>query len=262
MDQANRPDDLIFDGVIHDSQFAYLFQQPDIAFWRELAAAHGPRVLELACGTGRITIPLFEAGIAIDGLDFSESMLRVARQRAAARQLPMRFFSGDIRAIQLEDRYDCLFLPSGTLSHLLSLADLEAFLAGARAALNPGGVLALDVHNPTNAWLTPWPLDPAPRRSEFANYETGEPVQVTTTRTYRPDTQIFTYANTYAWADGSTSDDAIVLKAYYPAELRALLHYNGFAVERIYGDYAGELAPDSRKYIVLARPQAWEGEKP
>lgn len=255
MAQPNQPDDLIFDGVIHDSQFAYLFQQPDIAFWRELAQAHGPRVLELACGTGRITIPLFEAGVAIDGLDFSESMLRVARERAAAKNLPLRFFSGDIRAIELADRYDLIFLPSGTLSHLLSLPDLEAFLAGARRALRPDGRLALDVHNPTNAWLNPWPLDPAPRQSEFTNNQTGEVIQVSTARAYRPDTQIFTYANTYAWPDGSTRADTIVLKGYYPAELRALLRYNGFAVERIYGDYAGDLAPDSRKYIVLARPE-------
>ncbi|HYF62511.1 MAG TPA: class I SAM-dependent methyltransferase [Herpetosiphonaceae bacterium] len=261
MAQPNQPDDLIFDGVIHDSQFAYLFGQPDIGFWRELARECGPRVLELACGTGRITIPLFEAGVAIDGLDFSESMLRVARERAAAKNLPVRFFSGDIRAIRLDDRYDLIFLPSGTLSHLLSLPDLEAFLAGARAALNPGGRLALDVHNPTNAWLDPWPLDPAPRHSQFANNQTGEIVRVSTTRAYRPDTQIFTYANTYAWADGTTSDDTIVLKGYYPAELRALLRYNGFAVERIYGDYAGELAPDSRKYVVLARPADPEEER-
>jgi ubiquinone/menaquinone biosynthesis C-methylase UbiE len=102
--EANGPGEIFFDGAIHDSQGACLFQRPDIAFWIHMDKTYGPKVLELACGTGRITIPAFENGVDIDGIDFSESMLRVARERAAAKSLPIRFSLGDIREIVFRDQ--------------------------------------------------------------------------------------------------------------------------------------------------------------
>ncbi len=255
--QANQPTDIFFDGVIHDSQFAYLFQQPDIDFWIQLAKVHGPRVLELACGTGRITIPVAEAGIAIDGVDFSESMLRVARQRAHEQGLPISFVQADIRGLTLGTCYDFIFLPSGTISHLLTRSDLETFLASAHRILSPGGIIALDVHNPTNTWLRALPLDTHPVQASFQNHVTKETVAVETVRHYASDTQIFTIEHRYTFADASSQEATIVLRAYFPQELEALLYYNGFTVTHIYGNYDGKaFGPHSRKYVVLAKPRA------
>jgi SAM-dependent methyltransferase len=91
---SNRPDELFRDPAIYESQYADAAQLTDIPFWIQLAKTLGPKVLELACGTGRITIPAFESGVDIDGLDFSEPMLKVARDRAKARSLPVNFFLG------------------------------------------------------------------------------------------------------------------------------------------------------------------------
>jgi 2-polyprenyl-3-methyl-5-hydroxy-6-metoxy-1,4-benzoquinol methylase len=55
----------------------------DVAFYERLARDTGGGVLELACGTGRIALALAEAGLEITGVDISEGMLSVARQKAA-----------------------------------------------------------------------------------------------------------------------------------------------------------------------------------
>ena len=106
--QANQPDDLFFDGDIHDSQFAYLFQRDDIPFWVGLAHDYGPRVLELACGTGRISIPIALSGVTIDGLDFSLAMLQLARERATTSGVAATFYHGDIRQLDFDASYDSL----------------------------------------------------------------------------------------------------------------------------------------------------------
>ena len=118
--ESNRPDEIFFDPDIYESQFAYAAQFPDIPFWIRLAKTFGPKVLELACGAGRITIPAFESGVDIDGLDFSGRMLAVARERARTRSLPINFILGDIRALPLKEQYDFMFLPTGTVCQQLS----------------------------------------------------------------------------------------------------------------------------------------------
>ena len=253
--KPNEPDEIFFDGMIHDSQWADHFQHPDIAFWIDLAKTFGPKVLELACGTGRITIPAFESGVDIEGLDFSESMLCIARERAAAKSLPIHFYNEDIRTITFHDQYDFIFLPSGTISHLITRPDLEKFFAGVHQALHKAGVLALDVHNPTNTWLRSLPLEQTSVLSSFQINATQETIMVETSRQYRSDTQILTICNKYTFPDGSTREGTIVLKAYFPVELQSLLYYNGFIVSDILGDYERDTFNSStRKYVVLARP--------
>jgi SAM-dependent methyltransferase len=252
---ANQPDDLFFDGDIHDSQFAYLFQRDDIPFWVSLAHDFGPRVLELACGTGRITIPIALSGVVIDGLDFSLSMLHVARERAHTLGTPITFYHGDIRNLRLTTAYDLIFLPTGTFSHLLTRADVETFLSGVRRALTPSGVLALDVHNPTTTWLKALPLPTTPKESSFEHHRTHEHISVTTTDDYQADHQIITQRHRYSFADGVVRESTVVLKLYFPVELQWLLHYNGFRIEQIYGNYGREpFSAESVRQIILARP--------
>lgn len=251
----NQPDDLFFDGDIHDSQFAYLFERDDIPFWVALAHDFGPRVLELACGTGRITIPIALSGVAIDGLDFSLSMLHLARERATASQAAITFYYGDIRQVHFDARYDLIFLPTGTFSHLLTREDVERFLSGVRRALRPNGVVAIDVHNPTASWLKALPLSGTPKQTSFEHRRTHERIIVTTTDEYQADRQVITQQHRYSFADGSVRESTVVLKLYFPVELQWLLHYNGFRIEQIYGAYAREpFSAQSVRQIILARP--------
>jgi SAM-dependent methyltransferase len=253
--QSNRPDDIFFDGEMYESQFPYAFPGPDVSFWIDLAKEFGPSVLELACGTGRVTIPVFESGVAVDGIDFSESMLSLARRHADEKSLKIKFLQGDLRSLPFKDQYDLMYLPTATISHLLTRPDVEAFLNGARRGLHASGVLALDMHNPMRIFLKSWPLGPDGPERSFTHRGTGETIRILTTQDYFTDTQIFVVRNHYTFSDGSTRDGDIVLRLYFPAEMQNLLHYNGFDVWRIYGDYTRkEFNSESERYVILAKP--------
>ncbi len=254
--KSNQPDDILFDGDFYESQYIFEPPGPDVPFWVDLAREFGPKVLELACGTGRVTIPMCESGVSVDGVDFSESMLCVARRHAGEKSLAIRFMQGDLRSLPFNQEYNLMYLPTATLLHLLTRTDVEAFLLGVRRGLRSGGILALDMHNPMNVFLKSWPLDLTPTERSFVHRITGERITVNSTQDYRSDSQIFTVKNHYTFADGSTRNGEIVLRYYFPEELVDLLYYNGFeTVKRFEGYTRKEFTAESERYVLLARPR-------
>jgi SAM-dependent methyltransferase len=85
--------------------------QDDIAFYQAYAQqATGP-VLEIGCGTGRVTIPLAAAGVDITGLDVSSSMLAEAKRKAQQQSLEIRWVQADGRNFELGQRYTLILMP-------------------------------------------------------------------------------------------------------------------------------------------------------
>src|SRR5688500_17186482 len=83
----------------YDWENARTLGRRDVPFWRNLARQAGGRVLELGCGTGRISLPLARAGVPLVGIDRSAPMLRRARTRVRRARLTDRLhlIRGDIR---------------------------------------------------------------------------------------------------------------------------------------------------------------------
>ena len=77
---------------LYDQVYSYLAH--DISFYIQQSMASGGPVLELGCGTGRVAIPIAEAGIEIVGIDSSQAMLDVARRSAASERLERRVRDG------------------------------------------------------------------------------------------------------------------------------------------------------------------------
>ena len=149
--------------------------RPDVPFWVAWCREAGGPVLDLGCGTGRITFPLAEAGLEVVGLDASERMLLVARRRLqeapselAAR---VRFVHGDMRE-PVAGPFACAIIPLTTFALLLTDNDRRRTLDAVRTSLRPGGssgfILSsgttrpvssarrrFDARHPTEAW-TSW----------------------------------------------------------------------------------------------------------
>jgi SAM-dependent methyltransferase len=121
----------------------------DVAFYRDAAREFGDPVLELGCGTGRITMALAEAGKRITGLDLSERMLeRAVKKRAGLRveaQERVHLVQGDMAQFDLGEQFRLVIIPFRPFQHLLKVRQQMDCLDCVRKHLAPGGRLILDV---------------------------------------------------------------------------------------------------------------------
>jgi SAM-dependent methyltransferase len=238
---------LLHDGKSYDALHAFMVR--DLEYWQRMAGAQPRRVLELACGTGRVAIPLARDGHAVTGIDHSESMLDQARSKAG--DLPIRFVRADIRDFAVE-RFDLIICPFNGLRLLLERADLERCLVCVRRALRTGASFAFDVSAPRPEQLVP---ESPPRTFEHADPETGAPIVATHQHRYDRLRQLLTLDASFRFRDGTTTTDRIVQRIYFPQEIFALLAYNGFRVVDQWGDYDGApLTSDSQQLLVVATP--------
>lgn len=131
----------------YDWENARTVARRDVAFWRRLAAAQDGLVLELGCGTGRISVPVTKAGAALVGIDRSGPMLqRAARRLGRLRGVRARLVRGDIRSLPFRSRRFALVMaPYGILQSLTRERDLREALASVRRVLRRGGLFAIDL---------------------------------------------------------------------------------------------------------------------
>ena len=134
---------------IYDAVYAY--RREDIPFYvNEAQQSKGP-VLELGCGTGRIAIPIAQAGIEIVGMDDSEAMLEVASRKAArlGNLLPyLNFIEGDMRSFDLARKFELVIIPLNGFLALLTPEDQMKALECIRKHLSPTGRVVFDISPP------------------------------------------------------------------------------------------------------------------
>jgi ubiquinone/menaquinone biosynthesis C-methylase UbiE len=123
----------------------------DVGFYVEQAAASGGPVVELAVGTGRIAVPIAEAGVHVIGVDSSPEMLAVAQQTAedagVAHRVDLRL--GDLREPPVEERVPLVICPFRSLLHMETEAEKRSALDAARTLLAHGGTYVFDVFAPS-----------------------------------------------------------------------------------------------------------------
>jgi SAM-dependent methyltransferase len=136
----------------YDWENARTLGRRDVPFWRRVARrADGP-VLELGCGTGRVSLPLAKAGIDLVGIDRSAEMLNRLRAGArrstfgAAARARLRAIRGDIRHLPFASgAFPTVLAPYGILQSLLRDRDLTATLDAVARVLAPGGTFGVDL---------------------------------------------------------------------------------------------------------------------
>lgn len=106
-------------------------QEKDILFWLNIAKQYGDSILELGCGTGRITIPLIEAGFNVTGLDISESMLSLAKIKSNK----VKWIQGDACDFDLADKFKLIIFPFNGMLHIHP-DRIKSFLALLRSILS------------------------------------------------------------------------------------------------------------------------------
>ncbi len=134
-----------------EGRFAPEVLGPTVEVLRELAA--GGRALELAIGTGRVAIPLHEAGVEVTGIELSEPMVARLREKADAEQIPVVL--GDMTTARAGEGFTLVYLVFNTISNLLTQAQqVECFRSAARH-LAPGGCFVIELGVPDLRSLVP-----------------------------------------------------------------------------------------------------------
>jgi SAM-dependent methyltransferase len=223
---------------------AYRERDDDVAFYVGLARRAGGPVLEYGVGNGRVALPMARAGVRVDGVDASAPMLadlaaRLEREPPGVRRR-VRAREGDMREVDWGRRYPLVVCAFNTFLHLYERADAERFLARVRRHLAPGGRFALDVSVPHPADLARDP-DRAHRTPRFRHPSAGRVVRYAEYFDYDPVRQVLHVTMEFAPVDGSPGWVVpLAHRQYFPAELGALLAYNGFEPEAVYGGFGGE----------------------
>ena len=128
----------------------------DLPLYLHLAERAGGPILDLACGTARVGRALAAAGFEVRGLDASAALLAIADQRAKDHGLEIELERGDMRRLPPHVEFNAVFCALDSFLHLTSTEDQLDTLEGVQGVLRPGGILALDVFNPTLDRLAAW----------------------------------------------------------------------------------------------------------
>src|SRR5829696_579176 len=135
----------------YDWENAQTLGRRDVPFWQRMASRAEGQVLELGCGTGRVSIPLANAGVDIVGVDRSAPMLERARKRTKSNGV--RFVRADIRALPFGDgSFPSVIAPYGILQSLIRPRDLTATLASVARVVAPGGTFGIDLVPDVPKW--------------------------------------------------------------------------------------------------------------
>ena len=226
----------------YDWENARTLGRRDVPFWtRVIAPAQGP-VLELGCGTGRITLPLARTGAAVVGIDRSAAMLeRAHKRRRAIRFLPFA-----------DEQFDTVLAPYGILQSLTRPRDLTATLKAVARVIRPNGLFGIDLVPDVPHWKE------YRDRIQFRG-KLGRDTRLTLVESVRQDPALglTTFEQEYrATRKGvlTTHRFDLTFRTLSVKQMSAQLTRAGFFVEAVLGDYRGHAWDDRADvWIILAR---------
>ena len=228
----------------------------DVRFWTDLAGRAGGTVLELGCGTGRLSIPVARAAPRFVGIDRSESMLgrlRV-RMRRAGLAGRMSVLRGDIRELPFLGGWRCrlVMAPYGMLQSLLSDDDLAGALDEAARVLAPGGTFGVDLAPDLPRWEEY-------RRHVSLHGPLRGGGRVTLIESVRQDRRrsLTVFDQEFVERRGRRRTShrfSLVFRTVTVPQMVARLERAGFRVDAVLGDYRGAAwSPDAEVWVIVAR---------
>lgn len=239
---------------------AYARRKHDVRFYVSIANEIGGPILELGAGSGRVTIALAREGHEVVAVDRMPSMLdrlreRLERQPRAVRER-VTIVRGDLLKVRLRRRFRLVISPFNVFMHLYSRQQVEAALATCRAHLEPRrGRLVFDVLMPD---FRAFVRDPSRqyRSRPIADPSGGKKWEYSEQFQFDPATQVQMVTSVLRSPDdpGDLRVLPLAHRQFFPAELEALLHYNGFEMVERWGDFdRSPLSLEGESQIIVAR---------
>ncbi|MEW5989041.1 MAG: class I SAM-dependent methyltransferase [Chloroflexota bacterium] len=251
-------------GLMAERWAEFIHDAPELPFFRQAITRFGQPALDLACGAGRLLLPLLRAGIEIDGCDISGDMLRQCQKKTASEGFNPRLYEQPMHALNLHRTYKTIYI-CGSFGLAGSREnDLES-LRRCYRHLDDGGALLLNIqaeYTSPEAWSLwlrenrlalpqPWPEKSGGRIAADGSEHFGQfrivnvdPLEQTVTRQVRLE----------KWANGQlvASEDYLLRdNIYFKNELLLMLKVAGFRHITVQGDYRDEPATADHEELVF-----------
>jgi SAM-dependent methyltransferase len=249
----------------YDWENARTLGRRDLPFWKNVARQAGGRVLELGCGTGRLTLPLARAGVPITGIDRSAAMLARAqtRVRRGRLQSSAHLVRGDIRYLPFPDNpgrrssrqapFSMVMAPYGVLQSLLREKELAATLDAVRRVLKPGGTFGIELVADLPSW------EEYRRRVSLSGWKRRRGgAHVTLVETVRQDRRrrLTVFDQEFTERQGRTRRVhrfSLTFRTLSVPQMTRRLEKAGFQITALLGDYrGGPWDPRADVWMILA----------
>ena len=240
----------------------------DFTFYHKHMPQNAKNILELGCGTGRLTIALAKRGYYVTGIDISHSMVKAAvkRYKATDRQTHLHLVRMDMTELAFRTCFDAILVPYNTLNLLTDVTTLKRCLRLSRQYLKQDGRIMMEVFTPDKKH---WSLS-GKRLLQFGIFRSsdGTAVQKEISRGYDPETCLLDMHETYRVYE---KDQKAPKEAYHckfqliglsKERWEDIVAESGFIIEAVYGDYAlnPHVPGGSSKMLIVAKPgDAQEG---
>lgn len=229
----------------------YKKRTADIAFYIKMAKQYtkspNKSVLELGAGNGRISLPLTKAGFAVTAVDQMLTMIEDGKRLAHKEGLSLEWRRSDITRLKLNKTFPLIIAPFNVLMHLYTRPQIERFFNVVSQHLEPKGYFVFDVLMPDCGFLN---LDPLRfyKAGKVTHPITKQKYQYSERFSYDPVSQIQRVSLGFTDVSKTTHSPNVpdkitplLHRQFFPQEMEALLHYNGFKIKRRWGDF--ELKP-------------------
>lgn len=232
----------------------------DLEFYQWFANANGGNVLDIGCGTGRVLIPLVEAGLEVTGLEFAPKMIELCRANLNAKNLKADLLEGDMRGFDFGDlRFSTVMIPGYSFQLLLEDEALVNCLRCCREHLADGGQLVLPTFMPWDMIWEGCDSKPLEERRSVVDKATGEKLSAYQGWRLESEKQWLHLVNRYERLDAlgkllAEEEKKMTIRWHQPHDMLQLLGEAGFGDVSMYGDFGFE-PPDeeSESVIYVAR---------
>lgn len=249
-------------------------KEDDLPLYLEFAREVGDPILEIGCGTGRVTFPLAESGHRVHGIDLSQSMLDIAHQKAGSYtedvQQRVTFERQDMAELNVPGKqFHLVLMPYGEFAHVLERERQEATLEAIANHMMSGGILVIGMSNwdaleermsYTGGQIAKMGSS-MPLKYEGVFYDETNDRQIVRylARGYDPSVQIAIHVYVHEITDLhgqfiAKKTNIVPIRYVFRYEMEHLLEKAGFKVEAIYGYYdRSPFCFDSKRMIFVAR---------
>jgi len=233
-----------YDQLMHDAPYDHwmTFFEQALARYRAV-----PRhIADIGCGTGTLSLRLFEQGYKVTGIDLSEEMLIEAQNKAAHPSPRLRFLCQDMRELRLPEPCDVAVSFCDSLNYLLDAADVQQTFTQVRKALRPGGLFLFDMHSVHKL---------REKLGQNIFYEITDEVSYLWQSSFEAKTNTVEYDITFFALEDPQEElyrrfrEVHKQRAYEIGDVRAMLAAAGFSTVEVYADFCWDVPHETSERL-------------